>query len=157
MELALIALYQSLFLSSSIFLAADFAFHYFYTLNLYPPYIKVTRMFVLLDIEPLQPDLQNLPANAIHKLTFKVVYTIKDVPDSFTGIVFEDNAGELKLEHFNNPRGNRRKVITLKNKLVPGAFAQIKQALFASARGDNVTYPLQLETLVQRQSGKGGA
>ncbi|MCW8853657.1 MAG: hypothetical protein OQK72_03040 [Gammaproteobacteria bacterium] len=110
-------------------------------------------MFVLLDIETLPDDLQNLPDNTTHKLTFKVVFTIKDVPDSFTGIVFENSAGELQLEHFNNPKGNRRKIITLKNKLAAGAFDQIEQCLYAKSRGESVSYPVQLETLQKRVSG----
>jgi len=107
-------------------------------------------MFVLLNIENLPDDLQNLPANTTHKLTFKVVYTLHDVPDSFTGIVFENAAGELKLEHFNAPKGNRRKIITLKNKLAPGAFEQIEHYLFAKSRGDSIRYPQQLKTLSLR-------
>ncbi|MDH5485445.1 MAG: hypothetical protein OEY43_09455 [Gammaproteobacteria bacterium] len=110
-------------------------------------------MFVLLNIETLQPDILNLPANTTHKLTFKVVFTIKDVPDTFTGIVFENASGDLQLDHFNNPRGNRRKVITLKNKLAPGSFEQIKQAIFATSRGESVAYPQQLDILQRRASG----
>ena len=109
-------------------------------------------MFILLHIETIQPDLENLPANTTHKLTFKVVFTIHDVPDSFTGIVFENSAGEQKIDHFNNPKGNRRKVITLKNKLAPGAFDQIRQCLYAIIRDESVTYPLQLQTLSKRSA-----
>lgn len=98
-------------------------------------------MFVLLDIETLPEDTQNLPANTTHRLTFKIIYTIKDVPDSFTGMVFENAGGELKLEHFNNPKGNRRKIITLKNELEAGAFEKIEQCLFAKARGEDMVYP----------------
>lgn len=108
-------------------------------------------MFVLLNIERLQDDVPSLPANTTHKLTFKVAFTIKDVPDSFTGIVFENASGELQVDHFNNPRGNRRKVITLKNKLAPGAFDQIRQWLYAISRGESVAYPQQLD-LLQRQA-----
>jgi len=79
-------------------------------------------MFVLYDVETLPDDLQNLPDNATHKLSFKAVYTIKEVPDSFTGIVFEDIRGELVLRHFNAPKGNVRKIITLKNKLPNGVL-----------------------------------
>jgi len=110
-------------------------------------------MFVLLDIEHLADDLQSLSPEKMHKLTFKVVFTIKDVPDTFTGIVYENTAGELQVEHFNNPRGNKRKVITLKNKLPPGAFDKIKAYLYALSRGETVNYPLQLETLKKRISG----
>ena len=108
-------------------------------------------MFVLLDIETLQDDDQNLPANTTHKLTFKVIYTIKEVPDSFTGVVFEDASGQLKLEHFNLPKGNRRKIITLKNKLAAGTFEQIEHCLFAKSRGGSVDYPVQLEMPKQRE------
>lgn len=81
-------------------------------------------MFVLLDIGTLEDDLTNtnLPANTRHKLTVKAKYTINDVPDTFTCIIFEDESGELKLEHFNTPKGNRRKIITLQNKLAPGSW-----------------------------------
>lgn len=104
-------------------------------------------MFILLDIEILPDDPQGLPAGTCHKLTFKVVYTIKDVPDSFTGVVYETASGELKLEHFNRPRGNRRKIITLKNKLAAGAFKNIEQCLFAKARGETPDYPQQYDTI----------
>ena len=57
-------------------------------------------MFVLSDIETLPEDAQNLPQGTVHKLTFKAVYTIKEVPDSFTGIVFEQADGGLALQHF---------------------------------------------------------
>lgn len=110
-------------------------------------------MFILLDIENLKDDLQNLPANTLHKLTFKVVFTIKDVPDSFTGVIFEDTSGGLQIEHFNNPKGNKRKVITLKNKLAPGSFDRVKQSLFAKSRGEIVSYPQKLEILAKRVSG----
>ena len=113
-------------------------------------------MFVLLNIETLQDDLQNLPVNTTHKLTFKVVFTIKDVPDSFTGIVFENASGELKLEHFNNPKGNKRKIITLKNKLAPGSFKHIEQCLFEKCRGNNIDYPQQLEIITNRPARKPG-
>ena len=55
--------------------------------------------------------------NTQHKLTFKAVYTINEVPGSFTGIVFEDTDGVLNVQHLNNPKGNMYKVIALKNKL----------------------------------------
>ena len=113
-------------------------------------------MFVLLDIEKLADDTQNLPENTTHKLTFKVIYTIKDVPDTFTGVVLEDVEGNLKLEHFNNPKGNRRKIITLKNKLVPGAFKKIEQCLFAKSRGEEITYPLMVETVKASTRTMGG-
>ena len=110
-------------------------------------------MFVLLNIETLTDEPQNLPPDTPHKLVFKVVFTIKDVPDSFTGIVFENASAELQLEHFNLPKGNRRKIITLKNKLAPGAFDQIEQCLFATSRGESVAFPRQLDTLQKRVSG----
>ena len=110
-------------------------------------------MFVLIDIEAQPDDLLNLPDNMLHKLTFKLVFTIKDVPDTFTGIVFEDAQGELQLQHFNNPKGNKRKVITLKNKMAKGSFGQIKAALFAKSRGEDVNLPQQLEILQKRASG----
>ena len=110
-------------------------------------------MFVLLDIEHLADDLQSLSAGKIHKLTFKVVFTIKDVPDTFTGIVYENSEGVLQVEHFNNPKGNKRKVITLKNKLPPGAFDKIKAYLYAVSRGETVSLPLELDILNKRISG----
>ncbi len=108
-------------------------------------------MFILRDIETLEADLANLPANTKHKLTFKVKYTIYDVPDSFTGIIFEDESGELHLEHFNNPKGNRRKIITLQNKLAPGSFEKIKQCLLAKSRNEKVSLPQEFEAINQRE------
>lgn len=110
-------------------------------------------MFVLLNIEVLPDDLQNLPDNTLHKLTFRLDFTIKDVPDTFTGIVFEDDQGELQLQHFNSPKGNKRKVITLKNKLAKGSFEQIKIILFAKTRDEEIKLPQQLEILQKRISG----
>ena len=110
-------------------------------------------MFVLLDIERLSDDLESLSAEKTHKLTFKVVFTIKDVPDTFTGIVYENTSGELQVEHFNNPKGNKRKIITLKNKLPAGAFDKVKDYLYAVSRGETVNYPLKLESLNKRISG----
>ncbi len=110
-------------------------------------------MFILYSIEALADDLQNLPDDMIHKLTFKLEFTIKGVPDSFTGIVFENSQGELQLQHFNNPKGNKRKVITLKNKLAAGSFDKIKQALFATSRGEPVSYPQELPIVQRKLSG----
>ena len=110
-------------------------------------------MFVLCNIEALPDDMQNLPDNTKHRLTFKLEFTIKDVPDTFTGIVFEDVQGELQLQHFNTPKGNKRKVITLKNKLAKGSFDQIKRALFAKSRGEAVSYPQELAILQRKISG----
>lgn len=110
-------------------------------------------MFVLNNIEALPDDLLNLPDDMLHKLTFKLEFTIKGVPDSFTGIVFENTQGELQLQHFNNPRGNKRKVITLKNKLAKGGFEQIKQVLLARARGEEPGLPLEVDTLQRRMTG----
>ncbi|VAW58247.1 hypothetical protein MNBD_GAMMA11-2820 [hydrothermal vent metagenome] len=110
-------------------------------------------MFILNSIEILANDLQNLPESMVHRLTFRLKFTIESVPDSLTGIVYANVAGELQLEHFNNPKGNRRKVITLKNKLVKDGFEKIKQVLFSSARGENVSLPQQIETLKKRVSG----
>ncbi len=107
-------------------------------------------MFVLNDIEILPEDLQNLPENTAHKLTFKVVYTIQDVPDTFTGSVYEDADGDLGLHHFNQPRGNVRKIITLKNKLAEGEFEGIKQQIFARSRGENLSLPQQFALQVKR-------
>lgn len=106
-------------------------------------------MFVLYDIETLADDLQNLPENVKHKLTFKAVYTIKDVPDSFTGVVFVDSSGVMALQHFNAPKGNVRKIITLKNKLPAGVFDGLKQLLFARSRGDEITFPQETESLIK--------
>ncbi|VAW73089.1 hypothetical protein MNBD_GAMMA10-472 [hydrothermal vent metagenome] len=110
-------------------------------------------MFILNDIESLPDDLQNLPDNTQHKLTFKLRFTVIGVPDSFTGIIYADVEDELQLQHFNNPKGNKRKVITLKNKLVAGGFEKIKQTLFSMVRGENVSFPQQIETLKRRVSG----
>ena len=108
-------------------------------------------MFVLYDIEKIDDDLDNLPENAAHRMTFRAVYTIKEVPDSFTGIVYQMPAEpELALGHFNNPRGNVRKIITLKNKLPEGVFAGLKDLLFAICQGDKPSFPLQGEELKQR-------
>ena len=79
-------------------------------------------------------------------MSFKAVYVIKDVPDSFTGIVYElDN--ELILEHFNNPKGNVRKIITLKNKLPDGVFAGIKALLLGMVEGRQYSFPVTTDTL----------
>ncbi|VAW57128.1 hypothetical protein MNBD_GAMMA07-2371 [hydrothermal vent metagenome] len=110
-------------------------------------------MFILLKIEKTQDDLENLPENMCHKLTFKLEFTINDVPDTFTGIVFENTKNEMILQHFNNPKGNKRKVITLKNKLVKGGFDQLRQCLFVLASGGSVNYPQPIETLKRRISG----
>lgn len=110
-------------------------------------------MFILKKIEALPDDLLNLPDDMHHKLTFKLAFTIKDVPDTFTGIVFKNASGEILLQHFNNPKGNKRKVITLKNKLVKGGFEQIKRALFALAEGSSVSLPVEVKTLQKRVSG----
>lgn len=110
-------------------------------------------MFVLLNIEALPDDLLNLPDNMLHKLTFKLEFTIKGVPDTFTGIVFQNADGELQLQHFNNPKGNKRKVITLKNKLAKGSFEQIKAAIFAKTEDRAVELPLEVEILQRRISG----
>jgi len=104
-------------------------------------------MFVLYDIETLPADMQNLPENRVHKLTFKAIYTIKEVPDSFTGIVFEDSDGELVLQHFNAPKGNVRKIITLKNKLPDGVFDGLRQLLFAKSCAEKVTLPQDTQML----------
>ena len=120
------------------------------------PVINNHPMLVLLNIETLENDLVNLPANCAHKLTFKAKYTIYDVPDTFTGLVFEDESGELQLEHFNNPKGNRRKVITLQNKLAPGAYEKIKQCLFAKSRGEAISCPLEFEAIQQREGRMAG-
>ena len=55
------------------------------------------------------------------------------IPDLFTGMIFEDKSGELYLEYFNNPKGNRRKIITLQIKLAPGAFEKINKACLPEA------------------------
>ena len=104
-------------------------------------------MYVLYDIEILHADLQNVPDDVVHKMTFKAVYTIKDVPDTFTGVVYQASDNELKLEHFNNPKGNVRKIITLKNKLPEGVFAGIKVLLLAMAQGHHYSFPISGEDL----------
>jgi hypothetical protein len=113
-------------------------------------------MFVLNEIEILPDEPQGLSAGQQHLMTFRVLFTIKEVPDSFTGVVFSNDKGELELAHFNNPRGNRRKIITLKNKLVPGVFDEVKQLLFARAQGEPVELP-QTYAIVQRERRKPGA
>lgn len=110
-------------------------------------------MFVLLNIEALPDDLLNLPDNMLHKLTFRLEFTIKGVPDTFTGIVFQNADGELQLQHFNNPKGNKRKVITLKNKLAKGSFEKIKAAILAKAEEKTVELPFEVEVLQTRASG----
>lgn len=102
-------------------------------------------MFVLNEIEVLPEELQNLPENTQHKMTFKVIFTIRDVPDTFTGLVYEDAEGQLGLHHYNQPRGNVRKIITLKNKLAEGSFEGIKQQVFAKSRGEDLSLPQQFE------------
>ena len=104
-------------------------------------------MYVLYDIEIQDEDLQNVPIDAVHKITFKAVYTIKDVPDTFTGVVYQTADNELKLEHFNNPKGNVRKIITLKNKLPEGVFAGIKVLLLAMAQGHQYVFPISVDDL----------
>ena len=69
------------------------------------------------------------------------------MPDSFTGIVFEDEDGVLNVQHFNNPKGNMRKVITLKNKLPAGVFDGIRRLLYSLSQGGNITYPQETERL----------
>ena len=112
-------------------------------------------MFVLNDIQTQPDDLQGLSAEQQHLLTFKVVFTIKEVPDSFTGVVFRDAGGKLGLAHFNHPRGNRRKIITLKNKLAEGVFDDIKQLLFARAQGEQIDLP-RTYAIVERARRKPG-
>ncbi len=111
-------------------------------------------MFVLNDIETLQDDLENLPEHTTHKLTFRAVYTISGVPDTFTGIVYEDAEGNPGVQHFNNPRGNKRKVITLKNKLAPGSFDGIRALLFARASGEEVSFPQEFAVAAKRKRGQ---
>ena len=111
----------------------------------------MNAMFVLYDIEVLAEDTQNLPENTRHKLTFKVTYTIQDVPDSFTGNVYEDADGQLGLHHYNQPRGNVRKIITLKNKLAEGAFDGIKQLVFARSRDESPDLPQQFALQVRQR------
>ena len=110
-------------------------------------------MFILMNIEKRPDDVQNLPVGMQHKLTFELSFTINEVPDSFTGMVFENPQGELLLQHFNNPKGNKRKVITLKNKLAKGGFDQIKQSIFVFAKEGSVGLPQQINTLKRRISG----
>lgn len=110
-------------------------------------------MFILDAIIALPDDLASTPDSLQHKLTFKLEFTIKDVPDSFTGIVMEDGTGQLVLQHFNQPKGNKRKIITLKNKLVAGGFEKIKRALFAESRAEPLCLPLEVDTLKKRISG----
>lgn len=113
-------------------------------------------MFVLNDIEVLPDDQQSLAEDQQHLMTFKVLFTIKEVPDSFTGVVFRDAQGALELAHFNHPKGNRRKIITLKNKLAAGVFDDIKQRLFARAQGEPVELP-RTYAIVERVRRKPGS
>ncbi|MCW9014813.1 MAG: hypothetical protein OQL06_13630 [Gammaproteobacteria bacterium] len=108
-------------------------------------------MFVLYDIEILPEDIANIPPDAIHKMTFKAIYTIKEVPDTFTGVVYQLSSAknELVLGHFNNPKGNVRKIITLKNKLADGVFYGIKELVFKMSTGDSFAFPLTEEKLKQ--------
>lgn len=103
-------------------------------------------MFVLNHIEPINDDTSSLPEDCRHLLTFQLHFTLFDVPDTFTGTVFEHKSGELQLEHYNKPRGNRRKMFTLKNKLAPGSFNNIKACIFAFARGESIQYPQAFES-----------
>lgn len=112
-------------------------------------------MFVLNDIEILPDDQQTLDADQQHLMTFRLRFTIKEVPDSFTGVVFRDAGGELGLAHFNHPKGNRRKIITLKNKLAAGVFDEVKQLLFARAQGEPVELPRSY-AIVERTRRKPG-
>jgi hypothetical protein len=112
-------------------------------------------MFVFNEIEILPDDLQDMSAGQQHLMTFRVLFTIKDVPDSFTGVVYRNSQNALALEHFNHPRGNRRKVITLKNKLEAGVFDAIKQLLFSRAQGEPIELPRSYAT-VQRERRKPG-
>ena len=109
-------------------------------------------MFILDDIEVLPDDMQNLSDGQQHKLTFKVVFRIKGVPDTFTGTVVENAEGILQVLHFNLPKGNKRKVITLKNKLVVGGFEQIKQLLFSKLNKETIELPYQIDLLQRRVS-----
>ena len=104
-------------------------------------------MFELNEIEVLPDDLQSLSPEMQHKLTFKVFYTIKEVPDTFTGVVCLNTQGDFSLQHFNNPKGNKRKIITLKNKLPAGVFDGVKKVLFAMAEGEKPNLPLGVESL----------
>jgi len=105
-------------------------------------------MFELLDIKQLDDNLQRLQKNEQHRLTFQLFYTLKDVPDSFTGIVYhKENDNTLSVGHFNDPRGNSRKVIALKNKLKPGVFDGIKVVLSGLCEGRRFQYPLTSEDL----------
>lgn len=110
-------------------------------------------MFFLNEIEVLADDLQSLTDGMQHKLSFKAVFVIKGVPDTFTGTVIENAQGDLQVLHFNHPKGNKRKVITLKNKLVPGGFELIKQALFACLRDEPSGLPVQIDIVQRRRSG----
>lgn len=51
------------------------------------------------------------------------------------------------LQHSNAPKGNVRKVITLKNKLPPGVFDGIKRLLFARSDGKEIIYLQETEAL----------
>ncbi len=102
-------------------------------------------MFVLNDIKAIEDNSRDLLAGSQHRLTFELSFTLYEVPDTFTGTVFEDAEGQLKLEHFNKPRGNRRKMFTLKNKLAPGTFKQIEACIFAFSRGEDIQLPQNFE------------
>ncbi len=110
-------------------------------------------MFELLSIKRLNDNVQRLQDNQQHRMTFQLFYTIKGVPDSFTGIVFQqqDNEG-LSLSHFNDPKGNSRKVIALKNKLQQGVFDGVKVVLFGLCNGQSFQYPLSENALIELAS-----
>ncbi len=100
-------------------------------------------MFVLLDIKKLPDNTKRLQADDVHCLSFQLFYTLKDVPDSFTGIVHHaKDSKAMKCSHFNDPKGNSRKVIALKNKLKPGVFDGIKTILYGICEGKEYSYPL---------------
>lgn len=107
-------------------------------------------MFELLAIKQLNDNLQRLQKNQQHRLTFQLFYTLKGVPDSFTGIVFhKENDSALSISHFNDPKGNSRKVIALKNKLKPGVFDGIKVILSGLCDGQNFQFPYTAEALAE--------
>lgn len=113
-------------------------------------------MFTLIDISVDTPADATPPDGMTHLMTFTLSFTIYDVPDDFTGTVYTDTNDNLYLEHYNKPKGNRRKMFTLKNKLVPGTFRKIESCIFAVARGESIKLPQSFEAKKLSSRSMGG-